>query len=113
MRSHRELVAWQVANRSAVAIHRYFDQAWKPQRAAVIEQVRRSSLSVPLNLAEGYAQGRGPRCKFHLRVAFGSAVETYALLEFIIELGGNVSELMPMAAKTQSIALQLLRKTKP
>lgn len=112
MRTHRDLVAWQLASRSAVAIHRYFDRAWTPQRAAIIEQVRRASLSVPLNLAEGYAQGRGARCKFHIRVAFGSAVETYALLEFLVEVGTDVRELMPLASKTQNITLQLLRKTK-
>src|SRR5690606_30854081 len=83
MRSHQQLYAWQRADATALAIHRFCDSAWSPRRSTVIDQLRRCSLSVPLNLAEGNANGRGARCRYHVRVAYGSAVETTELLVFL------------------------------
>jgi four helix bundle protein len=47
----------------------------------VFGQVTRSSLSVRLNIAEGYAFTNTPTFRRHLDTAYGSAVETGELLE--------------------------------
>ncbi|MBL0180242.1 MAG: four helix bundle protein [Gemmatimonadetes bacterium] len=72
-------MAWQLARENALEIYRYADRCWSPQRAAPLDQLRRAALSVQLNIAEGQASGPGPRCRFHLRVAHASAVETHDL----------------------------------
>src|SRR5690242_3036568 len=46
---------------------------------------QRSSLSVQLNIAEGYSLPR--RFRSHLEIAYGSAVETGDLLELALEEG--------------------------
>ena len=54
---------------------------WRRYGAAVIGQLQRSSLSVQLNIAEGFAYGNSPTYTRFLGIAYGSAVETIELLE--------------------------------
>jgi four helix bundle protein len=115
MRTHKELLAWQRANTVALGVHRYARKHWTNETATVFNQIRRASLSVQLNIAEGFASGRGLRCKNLLRVAYGSAVETTELLEFLIELGGNgikeLHDLQATSRETQALTLRLWQKT--
>ena len=100
MASYRDLVAWQTARANALAIYRYLDGHWTPQRAAAFDQLRRAALSVQLNIAEGQASGPGPRCRYHLRIAYASAVEAHDLLGFLRELG---AELDPEIERSESV----------
>jgi four helix bundle protein len=115
MRTHRELVAWQVARDVALGVHRYGAACWRPTLGAAIEQLRRAALSVQLNIAEGFASGRGSRCRYHFRIAYGSAVETTDLLDFLIELDArDDTELADLAAKsrrTQALTLRLWQRS--
>ena len=58
---------------------------WKPYAAALFSQLQRASLSVQLNIAEGYAYADSPCFTRHLSIAYGSAVETGDLLEIALE----------------------------
>lgn len=112
MRSHHQLFAWQKAHAAAVSIHRFCAAAWSPRISAAIDQLRRSSLSVPLNIAEGHALGRGARCRYHTRVAYGSAVETTELLEFLQALEIPNPRLIAVSREVQALTLRLLRSLK-
>lgn len=112
MRSHRDLVAWQVARECALGIHRYADTHWSPQRAAALDQLRRAALSVQLNIAEGYASGRGARCRFHLRIAHASAVETTEVLRFLQDLGESVKALVELSVRAESLTFRLWQRTR-
>ena len=109
VRSHRELFAWQLAHANAVLVHRWCDAVWHPARASTLEQLRRASLSVSLNVAEGHAQGKGARCRFHVRVAYGSAVETTVILEFLRELALERDDLIARSRQVEAVTLRLLR----
>jgi len=50
-------------------------------------QLTRASLSVRLNIAEGYAYTNSPSFRRHLDIAYGSAVETGELIEHAIATG--------------------------
>lgn len=112
MASHRRLTAWRVAHESALSIYRYVDQHWTPARAAAYDQLRRASLSVPLNIAEGCAVGRGARCRFHLRVAHGSSVETTEILRFLADLGEPVTPLVSLADRTAALTFRLWQRSR-
>ena len=83
MRDHTSLKAWQCARTVALGVLQLGRAHWKPWAAPHFDQVLRSSLSVPLNIAEGYAFGDGPTFVRHLRIAYGSAVETGDLLALL------------------------------
>ena len=112
MRTYRELTAWQVANRSALAIYRFADAHWSPPRASAFDQLRRSALSVQLNIAEGHASGRGARCRYHLRIAHASAVETTEVLYFLKQLGGELDSLIEMSVRVQSLTFRLWQRAR-
>jgi four helix bundle protein len=111
MRGHEHLLAWQVANQSAVAIHSWADRHWQPARASTLNQLRRSSLSVTLNIVEGFASGPGRRCRYHLRIAYASSVETTAILVFLGELGEDTSGLLPDAVRARQLTNRLWRNS--
>jgi four helix bundle protein len=79
----------------------------------MLDQMKRSALSTQLNLAEGYAFGRGPRCRHHWRIAYGSSVETTEVLELLRELGDlDDEEMVGQSKRVQALTLRLwLRST--
>jgi four helix bundle protein len=83
MRDHKSLIAWQKARAVVDGVIQIGVRHWSPPSAAVIGQLQRSSLSVQLNIAEGHARRSAPQFKYHLNVAYGSAVETIELLEIL------------------------------
>lgn len=111
MRSHRDLRAWQQANAVAADAFRFADAHWSPRHSTIYDQLRRASLSVALNIVEGFASGPGPRCRNHIRIAYGSAVETTAILEFLTELGLDPQELTARSKHTQALTLRLWQRS--
>ena len=73
--------------------------SWKPYAAALYSQLQRASLSVQLNIAEGYAYADSPSFTRHLSIAYGSAVETGELLEVALE-----AKVVPLGAGSQLLA---------
>jgi four helix bundle protein len=120
MRDHTSLRAWQEAHAVSVEVIRLCRSSWKPYAAALFSQLQRSSLSVQLNIAEGYTFGDSPTFTKHLGIAYGSAVETRELLRLAREAGVVEERLLkPLLQRTQEaehILLGLLkerRKFKP
>jgi four helix bundle protein len=109
MRSYRQLFVWRRSHDFAVQVHRYCERNWRPALAAAFDQLRRASLSVPINIAEGHALGSGGRCRFHVKVAYGSAVETTAVLEFLADVGCEAPELMGRSREVQALLVKFLR----
>jgi four helix bundle protein len=81
------LQAWQEARTVVLGALTLVREAWKPYASALFSQLQRASLSVQLNIAEGYAYANSPSFSRHLAIAYGSAVETGELLEIAIDAG--------------------------
>ena len=77
--------AWQEARAVVLGTIDLARTSWKPYASAVFSQLQRASLSVQLNIAEGYAFGESPSFTRHLAIAYGSAVETGELLEIALD----------------------------
>jgi four helix bundle protein len=114
MRDHRSLHAWQEARAVVLGTIDLARDSWKPYAAALFSQLQRASLSVQLNIAEGYSFGESPTYTRHLRIAYGSAVETGELLE--IALKANVvtvdigTRLLIRNRRSQRLLLGMLRR---
>ena len=52
-----------------------------PRYAAMAEQLRRASLSIPLNIAEGSGESTGPDQRRFYAIARGSAMECTAIID--------------------------------
>ena len=114
MRDHKSLVAWQVANDVVRGVLRACRLRWRPYAAALFDQLQRSSLSVQLNIAEGYALREHRRFCYHLRVAYGSAVETGDLLELALSerllAEEEAQAMLSHCHRTQRLLLGLLHR---
>ena len=87
VRDHTSLLAWQEAHATSLAVIRLCQTAWKPYASALFGQLQRASLSVQLNISEGYTFGRSPTFTRHLGIAYGSAVGTGEILSLLTEVG--------------------------
>src|ERR1017187_1342844 len=91
MRDHTSLGCWQVALTVTAGVFELSVHHWTPPAGAAFSQLQRSTLSVQLNLAEGYTWRPGLRWQHHLRIAYGSAVETTDFLELLRDVKAALS----------------------
>jgi four helix bundle protein len=113
VRDHTSLKAWREAHAVSVGVIRLSRNAWKPYAAALFSQLQRASLSVELNIAEGYTFGNTRNFTRHLGIAYGSAVETVELLRIGTEadvLPADSAALLDRADLARRLLLGLLKR---
>ncbi len=113
MITHRDLDAHRVSREIVLILVRLSRERWRPWAAALFSQVLRSSLSVQLNIAEGYAFGHVPARVRHYRVAYGSAAETSEICDLLIETGivneEETGELLTLSHRSRELCWGLIR----
>ncbi|MEX0347659.1 MAG: four helix bundle protein [Rhizobiaceae bacterium] len=87
VKSYRDLIVWQKAMDLSVEIYRVSEAFPNEERFGLISQVRRSSVSIVANIAEGF--GRDSKRDFvrYLRISQGSLKETETHLLLSQRLG--------------------------
>ena len=88
MQGYKDLRVYEKSYRAAKAIYHLSEEFPKEEIYAITNQIRRASLSIPLNIAEGYVK-RGSQREFKrfLEMAIGSSNEVSVLLDFAKDLG--------------------------
>jgi four helix bundle protein len=114
VRDHRSLHAWQEARGVVLGVIELARTSWKPYASALFAQLQRASLSVQLNIAEGYSFGESPSFRRHLAIAYGSAVETGELLEIAVDASVVLREvgqhLLSRNYRSQRLILGMLKR---
>ncbi len=87
VRSHRDLVAWQRAYSLGLAVYRATTHFPDSERFGLTNQLRRCSVSIASNIAEGYGRGATNDYLRFLRIARGSICELDTQLHFAQDLG--------------------------
>lgn len=113
MRDHKPLEAWKEARKVSLDALDASQHYWKPYAAALFSQFLRAALSVQLNIAEGYALGTRRSFANHLRIAYGSAIETKEILELALEKRilpqDKTRETIESCSRCQRLLLGLLK----
>lgn len=81
-KNYRELIVWQEAMDLVEQVYRLSKDWPADERFGLTNQIRRATVSIAANIAEGEGRGTDPDfCRF-LRIAHGSLreVETHALI---------------------------------
>jgi four helix bundle protein len=86
IKSHRDLVAWQRAMDLVVAVYGMTSRWPKDELYGLTSQARRSAVSVPANIAEGYGRENLGSYIHFLKMAQGSLKE----LETHIEVAARI-----------------------
>ena len=87
MSGYESLTVYQRSYKAALAMRKITEKMPEIERFALIDQINRASLSIPLNIAEGYAK-RESQAEFrrYLLMAIGSANEMSVLIDFARDL---------------------------
>ena len=84
--SFEKLNAWQEAKKLVVAVYQLLDSFPKFENYALCDQIRRSIVSVPSNIAEGSGRKSLKEQIHFLEIAYGSLMEVYNQLLIAIAL---------------------------
>ena len=124
IQSYEDLVVWQLAMRLAVQVQENIIGQLPPnEKYELASQLRRSSTSIPFNIAEGWARPTRVYIN-HLSIALGSEAELktqlkvalrkkYATEDQIAPLLSMASEVGRMMVLTKSLKRRLRRRRDP
>ncbi len=83
MRGYKNIVAWRKGKELTSVILQMADQARGIGARTLLEQMSRSALSIPSNIAEGYRKNSFKGKRHAYTIAFGSASELETQLEIL------------------------------
>jgi four helix bundle protein len=86
-RSHRELKVWRQAMALVEGVYRATGAFPSAEQFGLTAQLRRSAVSVPSNIAEGFARSGSKELLHYLSVAAGSLSELDTQVKLAIRLG--------------------------
>ena len=93
MSGYKELDVYQRAYKKALEMHRMTSEFPKQEKYEIGSQLRRSAMSIVLNIVEGYGRKDGKHEFQHfLRNALGSCNEVRVLLEMCKDIGYITNE---------------------
>ena len=85
--SYKELIVWQKSYELSVSIYRLTENFPKKEDFSLTSQMRRCSLSIPSNIAEGYNRNHRKEFIQFLQIAYGSAAELETQLQLSRDVG--------------------------
>lgn len=108
------LDAWKVAQEVAHRAYLLTLDQRLAKHFALIDQIRRASLSIPANIAEGYSLGTTPQFIRGLKIALGSNTELYSHLTILEKLDlvprSDVSAVLGPCSRSIALIIGLIRK---
>jgi four helix bundle protein len=110
MHNFKDLKVWQKSIDLAVDIYKAMLQLPADEKFGLISQMKRCSVSIPSNIAEGSGRGSNPQFKHFLNISQGSAFELETQL--IIELLDDdlAEKLVNQTTEVQKMIYSLERK---
>ena len=102
MANFRKLHVWQLAHQLTLDLYRVTRRFPRDEQFGLTAQIRRASVSIPANLAEGSNQS-SPSFARYVSMAIGSANELEYLLQLSNELG------LPLHSTLSDRATQLAK----
>lgn len=87
MKPHKKLIAWQKSMELVVAIYDATNVFPKEETYGLTSQLRRTSISVPSNIAEGACDRSVDQFRNFLSIAIGSLNEINTQLELAYRIG--------------------------
>ncbi len=82
MQTYKDLIVWQKSITLVTDLYKLTEKFPKTEIFGLISQIRRAAVSIPANIAEGYARKHKAEYIQFLRIAFasGAELETHLLI---------------------------------
>ena len=115
------LNAWQESRKLVISVYQLLDKFPKFEKYALCDQIRRSIVSVPSNIAEGSGRVSIKKQLHFYEIAYGSLMETYNQLILAADLKyigeQNLEDMRPqidiVARMMNGLRSSLLKKLTP
>ena len=99
-KGYENLAVYERSYRAGLSVYKVTSKYPREERYAMTDQMRRASISIPLNIAEGYAKRSSQEeFKRFLLMAIGSSNEMSVLIEYSKDLGYISEEQYVKASK--------------
>ena len=85
--SYQGLIVWQKAMELTVEIYTIVKKLPQEEKYSLCDQIRRSAVSIPSNIAEGHERGTKKEFAHFLSVARGSKAELETQLQICVKIG--------------------------
>ena len=87
VKTHRDLQIWQKSMELVTSVYEAVDDFPDFEKFGLISQIRRSSVSIPANIAEGFGRRSKKDFRRFLNISMGSLFELQTELEVSFNLG--------------------------
>ena len=115
-KNYKDLVVWQKAMALVEAVYRVVRLLPADERYVLGDQIRRSAVSIPSNIAEGNARGTEKEMIHFLRIAQGSRAELETQLELSYRIGytseQQIQELIELSNEVGRMLTGLIKTLK-
>lgn len=114
MNSYKELIVWKKSMNLVVLIYKLIEQLPENEKYGLIPQIKRSSISIPSNIAEGYGRFYKKDYSRFLQIARGSLYENQTQLELALNLGflkeDDLNEIKELSLEIEKMLNSLIKK---
>jgi four helix bundle protein len=110
IQSHKDLIAYQKAYQLSLDVYKATEDFPNRELYGIVSQMRRSAVSIPCNIAEGYDRGHRKEYVQFLYIARGSCSELETLLSLSRDLGYITTDNYEKLYNAQDEAARLLRR---
>ena len=111
---YENLVVWQKSMELVTCTYRLIDKMPNSEKYALVDQMRRSAISIPSNIAEGQGRGSDKDTTHFLYIARGSLYELQTQLELCTRLGyvaiDNIAEIKDLTTEIAKMLNSLIGK---
>ena len=112
IKSYKDLIVYQKSYKLALEIYKTTKNYPKEEIYGLVSQMRRSTVSIPCNIAEGYRRGHRKAYLQFLHMAYGSCSELETLLSLSNDLGfidkGNFELIYQLQEETSRLLKGLI-----
>jgi four helix bundle protein len=99
--THYDLIAWQEAMNLVEAVYRDTENFPHKEVFGLTAQIRRSAISIPINLAEGSARNSRKELVQFVGISCGSLAELQTQLQLAVRLGYLAAEAQCVSQATR------------
>lgn len=114
MQSYRDLIVWQKSVKMVTLAYSVLKTFPNDEKFGLISQIKRSAISVPSNIAEGYGRNYTKDYSRFLQMARGSLYEMQTQFEIALNLEfiskNNLEEIYNLSLEIEKMLNTLIKK---
>lgn len=114
MKSYRDLIVWQKSMNLVTLVYSLIAEFPENEKFGLTSQIKRSAISIPSNIAEGYGRNYRKDYSRFLQIARGSLFECQTQIEIAVNLNfissDNCKEINELSIEVEKMLNSLINK---